>query len=545
MNAPSTRRDIAHALVAALQQAGTTHVFGVPGGGSNLDVVGAAVERGMQFVLTHTETAAAVMAAVAGQLNGAPGACVATRGPGAASAVNGAAQALLDRQPVVLITDCVAETDFARVSHQRLHQQHLMQPVTKWTTRLSDAAEAAAVVALATTGRPGPVHVDVDPTYSGSGLPAPAATITTAATSSWHELVRSAQRPVVVVGVGAVMTSPSRRSNVVDRLADLGTHTGTPMLCTYAARGMVADSAPWCAGVATGATIESPLLHDADLVIGVGLDPVELIPAPWPYTAPVLLLSPWHIDDSDWFSTSRTTEVVDDLAVSLQTVAGLLHSEWPPETGRRHRERAEAEVWAAVPDAPTAIIPQQIVSIARDVAPAGTIATVDAGAHMLVAVPLWHVDAPCQLLISSGLATMGYSLPAAIAAAESRPDSRVVCFTGDGGLSMALAELETLARRNLDVTVVVFNDSSLSLIAAKQAPTGNGGEAAVRYQGVDFGAVAEGLGLPAVRVDNADEYRTALTAALNRPGPGLIDALVDPSAYSAVLDAVRGARTSS
>ena len=127
---PRSRRAMALDLVAAWRDAGTSLVFGVPGGGSNLDVVGTVHECGMRFVLTHTETAAAVMAGVVGELTGAPGACVVTRGPGVASAVNGVAQALLDRQPMVLVADCVGASERDRVSHQRIDQLALMTPVT-------------------------------------------------------------------------------------------------------------------------------------------------------------------------------------------------------------------------------------------------------------------------------------------------------------------------------------------------------------------------------------------------------------------------------
>lgn len=545
MSAQSTNRELARALVDGLVQAGTTHAFGVPGGGSNLDVVGAAIDSGIEFVLTHTENAAAIMAGVVGELTGAPGVCIATRGPGAASAVNGAAQALLDRQPMVLVTDCVAHADHARVSHQRLDQPALMAPVTKASAHLSDPAHASALVALATAGRPGPVHVDIDASHPA---PPPVAgtdatgTGTPASDTGWHEVLRSARRPVVIVGVGAVVVPPPVRRRISELLAEIGERCSVPVLCTYKARGMVADSAPWCAGVATGATIESPLLAEADLVLGVGLDPVELIPAPWPYTAPVVLLGGWSIDDSTWFASPLAAEVVGDLTESLATARRLLSSDWPAHTGAEHRNRAQHEVRAATPALPIALVPQDVVSIARELAPPSAIATVDAGAHMLVAMPLWTVDEPCHLLISSGLATMGFALPAAIAAAEVNPNAPVICFTGDGGLSMVLGELETLARRWLHVIVVVFDDSSLSLIAAKQAPTGHGGEQAVRYLRTDYAGVAHALGVHGIRVDDNLAYRRELADALQRGGPTLIDAVVDPSAYSDVLDTIRGPR---
>jgi acetolactate synthase-1/2/3 large subunit len=179
------------------------------------------------------------------------------------------------------------------------------------------------------------------------------------------------------------------------------------------------------------------------------------------------------------------------------------------------------------------------VAVARTLAPAGTVATVDAGAHMLAAVPMWEVDEPGELLISSGLATMGFALPAAVAAALARADRKVICCTGDGGLGMALAELETLARLRLDVIVVVFDDRALSLIAIKQGDR-QGGASAVRYGTVDFAGTAASLGVPAFRADNAGELHDALAKALARGGPCLIDVAVDPAGYPAVLEAIRG-----
>jgi acetolactate synthase I/II/III large subunit len=549
---PESRRSIAESLVSSCRHAGATHAFGVPGGGSNLDVVGEVVEQGMRFVLTHTETAAAVMAGVAAQMTGAPVLAVATRGPGLASAINGVAQALLDHQPMVLVTDCVAASERERISHQRIDQQGALRTVSKGSVVLDGRRPAASseLVALALGGRPGPVHVDIDPSASGADTEVPAdPTIaqppSDADLDRLHELAGAARRPVVIVGSGAVVCGPVARSRIASALAELGAATNIPMLCTYQARGMVPDSAPWCAGVMTGSTIELPVLEEADLVIGVGLDPVELIPTAWQEGLGVLLMGTWAVDDSVFFGADLRAEVVVDppaLADLLSGFASRLDTSWPVAHGQFHRERAEAELRAAVPTAPSSLTPQQVVDLAAAAAPPGCFATVDAGAHMLVAVPLWPTHEPCSLLISSGLATMGYALPAAIAVALVRPDRRVVCFTGDGGLGMVLGELETLARLGSDVTVVVLDDASLSLIAAKQSPTGQGGSAATEYRVIDFAGVARACGVPGIRVASAEDYRAALDRAFATDGPMLIDAVVDPSAYGRVLDAVRGPR---
>src|SRR5580658_5875031 len=143
----------ADAIVGALAGAGTRLMFGVPGGGPNLDVVGAAAAVGLRFVLAHGETAAAIMAASYADLTGAPGSVVVTRGPGLASAVNGIAHAALDRLPVVVIADTVRSADAGRISHQRLDQAALGRVVAKTVVtigrdRTGEAAAAAVRLAL-------------------------------------------------------------------------------------------------------------------------------------------------------------------------------------------------------------------------------------------------------------------------------------------------------------------------------------------------------------------------------------------------------------
>jgi len=155
-------------------------------------------------------------------------------------------------------------------------------------------------------------------------------------------------------------------------------------------------------------------------------------------------------------------------------------------------------------------------------------------------MPLWEVPEPRRLLISSGLATMGYALPAAIAAALAAPRAPVVAFTGDGGLGMTLAEVETAVRLGLRVIVVVFNDAALSLIQIKQQPNGQGGEEAVRYRRTDFAAAAVAMGAAGAAVGTERDLAAALADALRRPGPTVIDASVDPACYPAIMDLSRG-----
>ena len=533
-----TSRKLAATIADALAEAGADTIFGLPGGGPNLDLVSAAEQRGLRFVLGHGETATAIMAAVYADLTDLPAACLVTRGPGAASAVNGVANALLDRQPLLVVTDCVSAADHARVAHQRLDQRALFAPVTvrSATVGTGDARGVVRSALARTMAEPrGPVHLDFDP-VAGSGPPVPPPPPTQVDDAVFEgvlDLLAAARRPILLVGVGA------RRA--VDEVRELVRATDAPVLTTYRAKGVVPESWPQFAGLLTGATSEAPLLGAADLVVLVGVDTVELIPAGWPYIAPVVALAAWP-EDSPYLPIRA--EVVGELADLVRQAAGRWPAEvdWPAGTALGHRSTEEARLLAAVPEHPDGVTPQQLVLAARAAAPADAIATVDAGAHMLPSMALWHAERPDEALISSGLASMGFALPAAVGAALARPGRRVICFTGDGGLGMCLGELETLRRLRLPVTVVVFNDACLSLIAIKAKADALGTTDATEYAAIDFAAVASGFGMASYRVGEAAELDVALSGALATDGPALVDVRIDPSAYPQLLAALRGPR---
>jgi acetolactate synthase I/II/III large subunit len=548
---------VAAAIAGALSGAGTRLVFGIPGGGPNLDVVGAAADAGLRFVLAHGETAAAIMAAACADLTGAPGAVVVTRGPGLASAVNGIAHAALDRLPLVVVADTVPAADRDRISHQRLDQDALGRSVAKATVTAggSDPERAAELaVRLALAPPAGPVVINVDPD-GPTGPAAPAAPGPEADGSSPQadgsdaadgltgarqnenvpavlgDALRASRRPVVLLGLGALRHAAAVRAALAG--------SGIPALHTYRARGIVPDSCAEAAGLFTGGTMESPLLAAADLIIGLGVDPVELIPASWDHPAPALLATEYPAGSAGYFTGG--IELVTPLPAAAQVLAAhRTRHRWPAAAGRTAKQDVTHRLgWVAVA-APGRLTPQDVVTTARANAPAQAIATVDSGAHMLAVMPLWPVDEPQRLLISSGLATMGYALPAAIGAALCAPGVAVIAFTGDGGLGMTVMEIETAVRLRLRVIVIVFNDSALSLIKIKQRASGQGGGEAVGYGRTSFADAAEAMGAAAASVGDRAALAAAVTAALGRDGPTLIDARVDPAGYPALLDLTRG-----
>ncbi|MCW2492927.1 MAG: thiamine pyrophosphate-binding protein [Frankiales bacterium] len=516
----------ASAIATCLASEGVRYLFGMPGGGNNLDVIGACEASGIHFALAHTETGAAIMASAYAELTDTVGACVVTRGPGAASAVNGAAQAQQDRQPLLLFCDTVDEASTPRIAHQNIDQRAMFTPVTKWSTTLGSADSEQVVrdaIHTATTPVRGAVHIDVDPGYGRRHAPPPQPA-ESGSMSDVARLVAVARRPVILVGVGA-----RSHSAAIRKLVD---GTAIPVLMTYKAKGIVPDSGVNAAGTFTGARTDGAVLYEADLILALGLDSVELIPNPWHYQAPVVALTDAQ-DPYRYFDAEVT--VVGPLATLLEQLPQLNDS-WPADFATRRREVLDR----ALLDGPghwPGIAPWDVVRVVRAAAAANSVATVDAGAHMLVAMPLWKTEEPGQVLISSGLATMGYSVPAAVGASLATADARIYCFVGDGGLAMSLGELETISRLRLPITVVVFNDSTLSLIKAKQKPHGHGGSAAVQYSRTDFAAVAAGMGIPSVTVGVEAELQAAL--APNDAGPQLLDVRVHPDTYRHVIDVVR------
>ena len=519
---------LATAVARGIAGGGARVAFGVPGGGANLDVVGALGTVDVEFVLTHGETAAAIMASTYGLLTGSPTLALATRGPGATSAVNGAAQATLDRAPLLLVTDTVHAADAGRVAHQRVDQRALFAPVTKWSGTLGAVAPDRTVteaLRLATAPLPGAVHLDHDPSASGDVPSAPVVLPPPAAADheQARDLVARARRPLAIVGVGARADAAAVR-----RLLD---GWGVPVLTTYQAAGVIDSDSDTAAGLFTNGASEQPLVDEADLVVAIGLDPVEPIPAPWRSSAPVVAIHPVPLTDAYY---EPVVALIGSVAACLAAVLdGAPTPTWPTGAGARHRET----VRAALRRGATGFGPLDVVDAVVASRPPSTTATVDAGAHFLAVMPMWPAATPLSILISNGLATMGYSLPAAIGAALARPERPVACLVGDGGLGLTLAELETVARLDLPITVVVFDDAGLSLIKIKQGDA-HGGPPAVDYRPIDFAAVAHGCGLGAETVDTAAALRRVLAGGWDRPR--LVAARIAPDHYAHLLAVTRG-----
>jgi acetolactate synthase-1/2/3 large subunit len=534
---------IADLILCRLRDAGVGFIFGMPGGGSNLDLVAAAGRAGVPFVLTATETAAALAAVAQAEVSGCPGVCLTTLGPGVASVVNGVACASLERAPVLVLTDS-HPASAGNFTHQRLTHGALLAPVVKWSATIG-AEDADAVVreaiARATTDPCGPVHLECPGDIAGlewhghGRAPSPdrePAADPDALPALLHPellepLLSKAQTPLLLIGLGA------RRSIDAEAIAALCASHGVPAMVTYKAKGVVPDTDLHFAGVFTNGAIEKEIVAAADLLIGVGLDPVELLPRPWAHPQPIVNITPWPVDNRH---VPFAAQLVSDVPAGMRRIGELLpRARWDLEDVHR---TVVAQRQRLCP-ASTRLSAHRVVQVAADAAATRARVTVDAGAHMFPATMLWPVSRPNGLLISNGLSTMGFALPAAIGAALTERQRPVIALTGDGGLLMCAGELLTAVREQLRVITIVFSDGSLSLIDIKQQ------QRKFASSGVALGTVhwcrlAEGLGASAHLARDEAELTLALARALDHPGPSVIEATIDPSTYPETLRAVRG-----
>lgn len=520
-------------LAARLAVHGATQAFGIPGG-EVLALVDALERAGIRFRLARHENAAGFMAEGFWHATGALPVLVATLGPGVANAVNVIANAQQDRVPLIVVTGCVDAALAESYTHQVFDHQAVLRPLVKASFRAAAGTEDLVVekaVALAQRGRPGPVHIDlpisVAEACASRRLPALVPTAPAAIPVDLEparQWLARARKPLVIAGLDLLGASGAAA------LDTFLTATGAPLLTTYKAKGLVPENDPRVVG-AIGLSpkadaIVRPLVEAADLIVLAGYDPIEMRQGwrhPWPTDKPVIdivaeqVLHGMHT--SGLLLEGDVAAILDALGQDHQPAPA-----WPDGEPERARERFRVAF-----DAPSSWGPHTVFETLRAVAPAGTVATVDSGAHRILLSQVWACDHPRGLLQSTGLCTMGCALPLATGAAlgSGRP---TLCFVGDAGLEMVLGELATLRDLGLPIVIVVLVDAALGLIALKQKQMGLP-RAGVDFAASDFAAIARAMGGSGVTVADRETLAREAAAAFARPGFSLIACRIDAAAY--------------
>jgi acetolactate synthase-1/2/3 large subunit len=390
-------------------------------------------------------------------------------------------------------------------------------------------------LSLATAERPGAVHLTIagdtskrpatDTTFSVPPMGAAVTTLSVRRSPGGADpqaMLARAKRPVLLVGIAAM------RAQATEELVRFAETASIPVVVSPMSKGVFPEDHPLFAGVLDMACnqILWDFLGDADLVVAAGFDAVELI-KPWSVKAPVL-----HIDatpNTDQIYASEC-ECVGDIGAILGWLADEWSGQprWSDADVRAHRERLRSAYYSG--RVAGSLNPTDVVDSVRAAVPRDTIATSDVGSHKLLVGQGWQTYEPRGLLMTNGLSSMGFGVPAAIAAKIARPDRPVVAMVGDGGFAMTATEVRLASALGLPVVFVVFVDGSLNRIELKQMTAGYA-STATRIEDMDLVALAGAMHCDGVRAESQADLERALADLPGLTRPLVIEARVDPSQY--------------
>ena len=543
----------AQALMRSLEMSGVEVMFGLPGG-AILPVYDPVLDSPIRHVLVRHEQGAGHMAQGYAHVTGKPGVAMVTSGPAATNIVTPLCDAFMDSIPMVVVTGQVAMSAIGSDAFQECDTTGITMAVTKHNYLVTDPADIPRIVAeafhIATTGRPGPVLIDLPKVVSnatmdwywpdGVDLPGyrPRHEIDPAAIAEAARLIRTAERPVIYAGGGLL------KARAAEALRELAEMCDIHVVTTLMARGVFPDRHRLCLGMPGmhGNYTAVTAMQQADLLINLGArfdDRVTGNPAHFAPAAKVI-----HVDiDPAEHGKVRVPDVpvAGDAKVAIEALIEALR---PGDGSSVTDAMADRSVWKSTvsgwqeqyplsydqPSSGHPLKPQYVVEQLRDHTPDDTIVVAGVGQHQMWASQFWQFDHPYTWVNSGGLGTMGFAVPAAIGAKVGRPDRTVWAIDGDGCFQMTAQELISASAENIPVKVGILNNAYLGMVRQWQELF-----YAERYSEVylsadhpDYVGWAEAMGCVGIRVESAEEVVPAITKAnAVNDRPVVIDFRVD------------------
>ena len=530
-------------FVKALENEGVEYIFAVPGE-ENVDLLNSLKDSKIKFIVTRHEQGAGFMAATYGRLTGKPGVCLATLGPGATNMVTPAAYAQLGAMPMMIITGQKPIKTSKQARFQILDVVNMLQPVTKFTKQIVNGNTIPSLVResfrLATEERPGAVHLELPEDIAREetdshlfevvGHRRPDANET--AIREAVKMIENAKMPLLMIGAGA------NRKETRKELTEFIDRTGIYFFCTQMGKGVIDERHPQYLG--TAALSDDDFVHraidEADLVINVGHDAVEKPPFFMHHDGKKVI----HLNffpaevDAVYFPQLN---VVGDIRTSIQQICHHLNeeSEWDFGFYRQIKDDVDSHLSKYFNDTRFPMLPQRLVSIMRDKLADDDIITLDNGMYKIWFARNYKCYAPNTLLLDNALASMGAGLSSAMLAKMINPGKKVVAVCGDGGFMMNSQELETAVRNNLDLVVIIVNDSGYGMIKWKQEDMGFD-DFGLDFDNPDFVQYAESYGAIGHRPESDEEFRKTLSDCLDSRGVHLIDLQIDYSLNHSILN---------
>ena len=539
MKKDSPTMTAAELLVRCLENEGVKYIFGIPGE-ENLDVMQALRNSSIQFITTRHEQGAAFMADVYGRLTGKAGVCLSTLGPGATNLVTGVADANSDGAPLVAITGQVDTNRMHITSHQFLDLVQMFTPITKRSKQIVRPDSINEIVRIAfkyaESEKPGAAHIDLPNDIAKLPVPEDPNVMPMRHTAVHQELtgvadvekaaglIFQAEHPVILAGHSAV------RAHAAEALTKFAEQLKIPVINTMMAKGIIPMDNRYSMGTMgiPQRDFQNVMLDNSDLVIAVGYDIVEFSPSKWNRTQNHKII---HLDVRSAHIHSLyqpQVQVVGDISDSLEKIAVRCHRENEPELFFRLKKLMLEDYSAAESDDGFPIKPQRVLHDIRQVLGQEDILISDVGAHKMWIGRQYNCYHPNTCIISNGFASMGISVPGAIAAKLIYPEKKVLAVSGDGGFMMNCQEMEAALRIGVPIVVMIFNDSGYGLIRWKQEDH-FGSSCFTDFTNPDFVKFAESMGAKGYRIQSAEEIIPVLEDAFSQNVPCIIDCPIDYS----------------
>ncbi|MDZ7707677.1 MAG: biosynthetic-type acetolactate synthase large subunit [Trueperaceae bacterium] len=529
----------AEVLIRALERQGVEVIFGHPGG-AIMPVYDALYDADVRHVLVRHEQAGAHAADAYYRASGRPGVVFATSGPGATNLVTGLATAMMDSSAVVAITGNVPTSLIGTDAFQEADVYGITGPVTKHNYLVKNVQDLPRVVAeafhIATTGRPGPVLIDIpkdvqQAAFDGGDeafdveidLPGYRPTVVGHAGQIRKavEAIKAAKRPVMMVGGGGQIAA--------EEVMAFAQRTGIPVITTLMGIGAYPAGAPQALGMPGmhGTVTSNRAITHCDLIIGAGVRFDDRVTGKISRFAPNATVVHIDIDPAEISKLVHAhVPVVGDLRDVLPRLGEALEtldlSDWWAQLNDwkgRYPERYKTE---------KPLVSQEVIELLREHTDGKCVVTTEVGQHQMFAARLFPTSEPRTWITSGGLGTMGFGLPAAIGAAFARPGERIVCVAGDGSIQMNIQELATIAKHRLPILIAIANNGVLGMVRQWQELFH-----AERYSEIyladsnpDFAKLAEAYGIEGHNVFDRDTARRLVPEVLSRGGPALINFVV-------------------
>lgn len=507
-------------LAADIAAHGNRTVFGITGSGTTLTLLDALEKLGIQTVRPQFEGSAALMAGTVGRLSGRAGVAFGIKGPGLTNMVPGLAASWFEAFPLLAMVEAYPPDSKPDKAHKRLDQSTLASAVTKGGRFLSDdGPDFGELAAWAESEVPGPILLEI----TNGSLPAqpeiPVQESVLSNADALLRLVEKANHPIVIAGTLAI------RKGWGEALA----HLGLPVFSTTAAKGVVDEAASMAAGVFTGVglelTPEHRLLPQADLIIGLGVRPNELL-ATRPFPCPSVNIDPVAVPGAEAFAFAVTTS---DVPPSLWQL--LATKNWGLEILEESLVKLDNAMFRG-------FLPGQAFSIIAGSLGRSVRMTMDTGYFCTIGEHVWHTPRADLCLLSGQGRYMGTVIPMALGAAIHDPVTPVVAVVGDGGIGMYVGEIRLAVERRLPILFVLMTDGrfgSITTRAIKDALT----LTPLIIANPSWLAVMEGFGLPAWRAKTAEKLQAALRSWDPGAGPGYLEIAFDPEPYEQMCSGIR------